>query len=311
VKRLLAFAFVLALAAAALTWRAQVLRVVPTALLPIAPHDQYSAALALAGLARTEGRAWDEAAERALDAPAESPLQYETDAVFDSVAPRAQAWRFTARRGQRVTIDVSGAPGALFLDLYDGGSRTRVAFAPARSTQLSEIVGRDGELIARVQPRLDAPGTYHITQRTTASLLFPVQGLTGAAVQSSFGAGRDAGRRRHQGIDIFAPRGTPVVAATHGWITRQTSNRLGGNVVWLWAPAQHVSLYYAHLDRQAVTPGQHVNAGDVVGYVGNTGNARTTAPHLHFGVYAAMAGAVDPFPYVVDPVVRKPRRHRE
>ncbi len=86
-----------------------------------------------------------------------------------------------------------------------------------------------------------------------------------------------------------------------GWITRQTTNRLGGNVVWLWSPSRRVSLYYAHLDRQAVQPGERVDAGDVVGYVGNTGNASRTAPHLHFGVYASLAGAVDPFPFVVDP----------
>jgi murein DD-endopeptidase MepM/ murein hydrolase activator NlpD len=61
-----------------------------------------------------------------------------------------------------------------------------------------------------------------------------------------------------------------------------------------------VSTYYAHLDRQAVTPGQRVNAGDLVGWVGNTGNARTTPPHLHFGVYLAAAGAVDPLPFICD-----------
>jgi murein DD-endopeptidase MepM/ murein hydrolase activator NlpD len=84
-------------------------------------------------------------------------------------------------------------------------------------------------------------------------------------------------------------------------VTRQTTNRLGGKVVWLWAPARRLSLYYAHLDEQAVTPGTRVSVGDVLGYIGNTGNARDTAPHLHSGVYAALAGAVDPFPFVVDP----------
>jgi murein DD-endopeptidase MepM/ murein hydrolase activator NlpD len=132
--------------------------------------------------------------------------------------------------------------------------------------------------------------------------------LDGRAVGSSFGSARDSGRRRHEGIDIFAPRGTPVIAAVDGWVTRQTSNRLGGKVVWLWAPARRVSLYYAHLDEHAVTPGERVTAGDIIGYVGNTGNARHTPAHLHFGVYAALAGAVDPSPFVVDPVMHRGRR---
>jgi hypothetical protein len=69
-------------------------------------------------------------------------------------------------------------------------------------------------------------------------------------------------------------------------------------VVFLADPERGHSLYYAHLDRQTVAAGQRVRAGDTVGFVGNTGNARTTAPHLHFGVYRAGEGAVDPFPYV-------------
>ena len=173
---------------------------------------------------------------------------------------------------------------------------------------LTYVAEQDGDLIARAQPRLDTAPAYAVAQQIAASLRFPVQGRDGDAVQSGFGAARDAGVRRHEGIDIFAPRGTAVVAAADGWITRQTTNRLGGNVVWLWSPSRRLSLYYAHLDRHAVTPGERVREGDVLGYVGNTGNARFTAPHLHFGVYASMAGAVDPFPFVVDPVMQ--RQHR-
>jgi hypothetical protein len=117
-------------------------------------------------------------------------------------------------------------------------------------------------------------------------------------VQSFWGADRDGGARAHQGIDIFAPRGTPALAATDGVVRWVGENRLGGNVVFLADPERGHSLYYAHLDRQAVTTGQRVRAGDTLGFVGNTGNARGTAPHLHFGVYRAGEGAVDPFPYV-------------
>jgi murein DD-endopeptidase MepM/ murein hydrolase activator NlpD len=129
-------------------------------------------------------------------------------------------------------------------------------------------------------------------------------------VQGLFGDGREGGRRRHEGIDIFAPRGTPAVAAVDGWITGAATNRLGGNVVWLWSPTKRVALYYAHLDRHAVTRGDRVWAGDTVGYVGTTGNARGTPPHLHFGIYVTGEGAVDPFHFVVDPAAADPPRRR-
>ena len=127
-------------------------------------------------------------------------------------------------------------------------------------------------------------------------------------MQSGFGVDRDAGRRQHEGIDIFAPRGTPVVAVVSG-IAQPSSNGLGGTVVWLHEPDARRTFYYAHLDRQAFTEPRRVVAGDVIGFVGNTGNARTTAPHLHFGVYDD--GPRDPLPYVqpddvVPPLPRLP-----
>ncbi|RZK50032.1 MAG: M23 family metallopeptidase, partial [Hymenobacter sp.] len=127
--------------------------------------------------------------------------------------------------------------------------------------------------------------------------LFPVKGRTDQAIGSFWGNERDNGARRHEGVDIFAPRGTPAVAATDGYITRTGESKLGGRVVWL-ADAQGQHLYYAHLDKQLVQPGQRVRAGDTLGLVGNTGNARTTAPHLHFGIYRAGRGAVDPWPFL-------------
>ena len=76
------------------------------------------------------------------------------------------------------------------------------------------------------------------------------------------------------------------------------TSRLGGNVVWVWDPERRHSVYYAHLDRQLAEPGSYVQAGDTIGLVGNTGNARTTPPHLHFGIYRRGRGAVDPWPFV-------------
>jgi murein DD-endopeptidase MepM/ murein hydrolase activator NlpD len=86
------------------------------------------------------------------------------------------------------------------------------------------------------------------------------------------------------------------VRAVAGGIARTGTNRLGGTVVWVYAPAEGRTFYYAHLDRHAIGGVAMVAAGDVLGYVGNTGNARTTPPHLHFGIYDD--GAIDPWPFV-------------
>ena len=136
---------------------------------------------------------------------------------------------------------------------------------------------------------------FLFAQRTRPSLAFPVDVTPARAPQSTFGVPRDAGRRRHEGIDLFAPRGTAVVAVASG-VARPATNRLGGNVVWLHAPASGRTYYYAHLDHWAIGPVALVRAGDVLGYVGNTGNAARTAPHLHFGIYER--GAIDPWPFV-------------
>jgi murein DD-endopeptidase MepM/ murein hydrolase activator NlpD len=79
-----------------------------------------------------------------------------------------------------------------------------------------------------------------------------VQGHNDAAVGSFWGGNRDGGARRHEGIDIFAPRGTPAIAATAGYITRTGETPLGGRVVWLVDAARGDHLYYAHLDKQLV-----------------------------------------------------------
>jgi hypothetical protein len=125
-------------------------------------------------------------------------------------------------------------------------------------------------------------------------------------IGSKFGAPRDAGARSHHGIDIFAKRGTPVVAASAGVVNRVNETNIGGKVVWLRDTFGN-SLYYAHLDSQAVSSGMRVEIGDTLGFVGNTGNARTTPPHLHFGVYRRGEGPVDPYWFVHRPRGNVPR----
>jgi murein DD-endopeptidase MepM/ murein hydrolase activator NlpD len=128
-----------------------------------------------------------------------------------------------------------------------------------------------------------------------AVLPVPVQGVARRALRDTWGGARNGGRR-HEGIDIFARRGTPVLSATHGVVLYRGTNRLGGNTVTVLGPGGQRH-YYAHLDAYAVPDsGDWVEAGDVLGYVGTTGNARGTPPHLHYGIYAPGQGAVNPYP---------------
>jgi murein DD-endopeptidase MepM/ murein hydrolase activator NlpD len=127
------------------------------------------------------------------------------------------------------------------------------------------------------------------------AMIVPVEGVAATRIADTFGAprGRD---RRHQGVDIFAPRGTAVRSATPGLVLSVRDQGLGGRQVWVLGPA-HERHYYAHLDDWApgLRAGERVRAGTTLGTVGDTGNARGTPPHLHYGVYAS-EGAIDPLP---------------
>lgn len=126
-------------------------------------------------------------------------------------------------------------------------------------------------------------------------LSVPVQGVAARGLRDTWGAPRGADRR-HEGIDIFARRGTPVLAATRGIVVRTGSNDLGGNIVGVLGPGGDFH-YYAHLDRPTdLKARQRVAPGTVLGYVGTTGNAAGTPPHLHYGIYRRGTGAINPFP---------------
>ena len=120
---------------------------------------------------------------------------------------------------------------------------------------------------------------------STARLLVPVEGVAPVDLDDTFAARRSGGRT-HGAIDILAPRGTPVLAVADGEVARIHTNRLGGKVLYLRSPDGAYDFYYAHLDAYAegLQVGQTVRQGDVLGFVGTTGNARHTPPHLHFQV---------------------------
>jgi murein DD-endopeptidase MepM/ murein hydrolase activator NlpD len=291
-----------ALAIAALVWLPAGRRLVRDATAyatAASPHERYAAGLRLRRADEDEpGRSWLRSAAAALEEPPLLKVPITDSGAFDPEHPAAISWRVAARRGHRLVVDAEFPGPALFVDVFAAATGERLASAPGGDHRLAWAVEEDGELIVRMQPEIGVGGAFSVAQRLEASMQFPVEGLTERAVQSMFGASRDAGRRRHEGVDIFAPRGTPVLAATDGWVGTSVTNGLGGNVVWVWSPSRGLRTYYAHLDRRAVEPGERVLAGHVVGYVGTSGNARGGPPHLHFGVYARGEGSIDPLPFV-------------
>jgi murein DD-endopeptidase MepM/ murein hydrolase activator NlpD len=136
-------------------------------------------------------------------------------------------------------------------------------------------------------------------QRPDVALLMPVAGAKVSRVADSWGTPRPGGRT-HQGQDIFARKGTAVFSATGGYVVRLGRNPLGGNAVMI-AGAGGRRYYYAHLETFApeMRVGKRVAPDTVIGFVGNTGNAVHTPPHLHFAMYTR-TGAVNPLPLLRD-----------
>ncbi|MGP4789712.1 M23 family metallopeptidase [Psychrobacter sp. 1Y11] len=121
--------------------------------------------------------------------------------------------------------------------------------------------------------------------------------LPGQHLTDTWGAARSAGRS-HEGIDIFAERNTPVQATTHGIVSKVGENNLGGRVVVIVGPggAGH---YYAHLEEYGdIEVNDWIESGDTIGYVGDSGNAKGTPPHVHYGIYIK-GSAVNPYPLLV------------
>ncbi|WP_019011404.1 M23 family metallopeptidase [Deinococcus aquatilis] len=122
--------------------------------------------------------------------------------------------------------------------------------------------------------------------------------LPGQRFVDTWGGARSEGRK-HEGVDIFAPRNTPIQATTRGIVVNVGENRLGGRTVMILGPGGQRH-YYAHLERYSeLKEGDWVEAGSVVGYVGDSGNAKGTPTHLHYGIYAnytGYSGAINPYP---------------
>ena len=131
-------------------------------------------------------------------------------------------------------------------------------------------------------PRPDIVGVADLEYLRSRRLMVPVEGVAPRDVPDTFHARR--GARRHGALDILAPRGTPVLATDSGRILKIRENSAGGLTIYAVEPSERFVFYYAHLDRYAkgLREGAAVRQGDVIGYVGTTGNAPRNVPHLHF-----------------------------
>lgn len=156
--------------------------------------------------------------------------------------------------------------------------------------------------VERIAQEIALP--YHIaklsSQERDDELSMPVYGVTLSEVGDTWGAARAEGRS-HEGTDIFAPRGTPVFSATRGYVVRTNIGTRGGKNVMVAGPGG-LFYYYAHFERVAegITRGREVTTDTVLGFVGNSGNATGTPPHLHFGIYPEQWGAINPYPLLID-----------
>ena len=265
------------------------------------PYENYVHALEKARLDQTPmAQEWKEAGQLVFNDSVIVKLPFTETGFFPAGDPGARSYRFEVKEGQVLTVEtemVAERNARMFLDLFiwEGKRWEHQTFADTSLVLRHEFKGNRTAMV-RLQPELLTNVYYSTRISLTPVLINPVSGASNRSVGSFFGADRDGGRRRHEGVDIFAPRGTPVVAPTDGQVSRTGSSKLGGKVVWMRDLERGHSYYFAHLDSQLVQSGKRVRQGDTLGLVGNTGNARTTPPHLHFGIY--QRGAKDPYSFI-------------
>ena len=169
-------------------------------------------------------------------------------------------------------VAMQGAPAAT----PPAAPTTAAAPVPADSA-------REAPFATVVQP--DVPVPTLETPPDAFGLLIPVQGVQVASLVDTYEQARGQGRR-HDAIDIMAPRGTPVLAVADGVVMKLFRSERGGITLYELAPDRRTIYYYAHLDRYAtgIAEGQALRRGQVLGYVGNTGDAGPGNYHLHFEV---------------------------
>jgi murein DD-endopeptidase MepM/ murein hydrolase activator NlpD len=179
-----------------------------------------------------------------------------------------------------------------------------VATSPSGSVQVQASRIASTEVVKPPPPLSWTPriGLEPIADLKKRHLEMPVQGIQRSALTDSFDQARDAGR--HEAIDILAPRNTPIVAVEDGAIAKLFQSKAGGTTIYQFDSTSTYTYYYAHLERYAdhLREGLQVRRGDVIGYVGTSGNAPKNTPHLHFAIFKLgddkkwwQGTAIDPF----------------
>ncbi|WP_145859882.1 M23 family metallopeptidase [Pedobacter suwonensis] len=274
------------------------------------PHEQYQKKLVNVGLDKTAmGSAWLNAATMSMQKALDISIPYRENGYFAADRVPATAYKFNATKGQKLNIKLNKktSTGALiYIDVWHSADQTPklIASADTLNNPIIFDIEETGAYQIRLQPELLQSVAYELEITTGASLAFPIKSKNANSIKSYWGDGRDNDARKHEGLDIFGSFRTPVLAIADGTVTRVNENNLGGKVVWMRPRGKDYTLYYAHLDKQIAAEGQEVKTGDTLGLMGNTGNARTTPPHLHFGIYTAN-GAVNPLPFI-DPITKTP-----
>ncbi|GAB4241897.1 MAG: hypothetical protein Tsb0034_19210 [Ekhidna sp.] len=278
---------------------------VPERFYPRNDHEAYWYSLKQANLLNTAlGKDWIKAAKKPFQQQVEVSMPYQEAFNIVNDIPDAIGYRFSARGGQKVLVAIEAITTdstRLFIDLFrvvnDSLGEYRQVASADSTLQLGFEPRRDGEYLLRLQPELLRGGKFTVTIEIVPTLAFPVAGKDKRAIQSFYGDPRDGGRREHHGVDIFARRHTPILAPVEADVRFVGTRGLGGKVVWLYDRKSGNNLYFAHLEEQKVKRYQKVQPGDTIGTVGNTGNARFTPPHLHFGIY--QNGPTDPYYFIV------------
>jgi peptidoglycan LD-endopeptidase LytH len=213
-------------------------------------------------------------------------------ARWDSAAAATLAAQRAAQRGAATPVPAGAAPPKVAVpDVTAPGGAA--AAAAVESVAAGGDVGR--EVSREIEPVPVEPPDTSAAPRATAEelatlsqgLVMPVAGVSAAQLVDSFDDAR--GSRRHDALDILAPRGTPVLSAADGRLLRMTSSANGGLMVYATDASERFILMYAHLDRYAsgLAEGMVLRRGDRLGDVGTTGNAPPNTPHLHFAISRA------------------------
>jgi murein DD-endopeptidase MepM/ murein hydrolase activator NlpD len=156
--------------------------------------------------------------------------------------------------------------------------------APKVTPDLTELDLPLRPSAAAPSPTANLPAMQPTTQ--LAKLMVPVEGMALASIKDNFDQPRGS-ERHHEALDIMAPKGTKVIAAADGKVVKLFTSKPGGLTVYQFDPTEKYAYYYAHLDHYAegLKEGADIKRGDLIGYVGTTGNADPNAPHLHFAVF--------------------------